>query len=108
MVNGARPRCWTLKLGEDALAELRYDSFETPWLTVLVVAEAGFERFRGYFGELDDWPDADLEFDAMVAEVEAKGGFTLAAEDGEVQSDFTLVNVEAKSGVLPELANLRI
>ena len=44
---GARapPRRWRLMLGPELVAELAYDSYETPWITVLVTAQPGLEPF---------------------------------------------------------------
>ncbi len=100
---------WTLRLGSEVLAVLWFESFATPWVTVRLEAEDGFERFRGYFGDVEDWPEEDGPFYAMVAEVKARGGFWLsAAGSGEERRDFSLVNVEPRGGVVPEWADLRV
>lgn len=99
---------WELTLGERAMAELWFDSYETPWITVRVKAGPGFDRFRSYFAQEDDWPDeGDRGFESVLDEVTMLGGFRLATEGEAERREFTLVNLDAKVGAEPEFANLR-
>lgn len=93
-MNRLAPRRWELRLGDELLAELTFESFETPWIDVSVLARPGLERFQRSFHPVELWPDADPVFDAMLVEVDQRGGFILIPDDGAPTSAFTLVNLD--------------
>lgn len=95
------PRRWRLMLGPQLMAELTWQSYQTPWITVAVKAQPGLAPFIRYFGDAEEWPDHDPTIDAIVAEVSRRGRFELFDEKGLKADPFTLVNLTETS------ANLR-
>ena len=87
-------------LGPELMAELTYDSYETPWITVSVTAQPGLEPFLPYFGDPETWADDDPAIDAMLVEVERRGGFKLFDKAGLEAHGFGLVNLTCTGGSL--------
>ncbi len=88
------PPCrWRLMLSSELMAELAFESYETPWITVSVKVQPGLAPFLQYFGGPEAWPDDDPAIDAMLAEVERRGGFKLFDEAGLEAEGFSLVNL---------------
>lgn len=81
-------------LGGEPMAELAYESYETPWITVGVDAWPALLPFLPYFADPDLWPEDDPAFDAMVAEVHRRGRFRLFDDAGLEVAGFSLVNLD--------------
>ena len=67
---------WQLELGGEIVARLTGDEVDFPWTYATLIDAATFDRFRRYFSDEETWPDTP-QFDALLAEVQAKGGFVL-------------------------------
>lgn len=71
------PVIWHLKLGGTLIATLHATAFEFPWTHGRLVDSPGFERFRTYFSDDEQWPDA-REFEDLCAEIQRSGRFCIA------------------------------
>ena len=100
-------RRWRLLLGGRVLADLWFESHETPWITVRVDAAAAFDRYRPFFTDPDRWADDDASIDAMLLDVRQHGGFRLQPDGAPDTGDFTLSDVEQRRSNAPEFAVLR-
>jgi hypothetical protein len=69
---------WHLELGGEIVARIAdTDEYDFPWTYGVLVESPGFERFRPYFTNPDDWPEDDPAIEALCGEVHARGGFAL-------------------------------
>ena len=100
-------RRWRLLLGGQVLADLWFESYETPWITVRVDASAAFDRYRPFFTDPDRWAEDDASLDAMLLDVRQHGGFRLQPDGAPDTGDFTLSDVEQRRSNAPEFAVLR-
>jgi hypothetical protein len=71
------PVRWQLELAGEVVACINADEYEFPWTYGRLVDSPGFERFRRYFTDPEDWPDDDPELEALCREVQDGGGFVL-------------------------------
>ena len=94
------PKQWELRLGGELMAELFFESYETPWISVSVKARAGMQPFWRYFEDAEKWPDDDESIDAMLHEIKRRGSFTLVPDRGSPTQSFTLVNFNESQGSL--------
>jgi hypothetical protein len=86
----AMQKIWHLELGDEVIAKLQLRSYEFPWIDADIVDSPKFERYRSYFSDFEDWPETP-EFEALKAEIEAKGDFRLRDQDtGKVEERVTL------------------
>ena len=67
---------WQLELGHEVIAEILNDGTDFPWTYGKLIDPSKFDRFRCYFSDDDTWPETS-EFDALLDEIRAKGGFIL-------------------------------
>jgi hypothetical protein len=67
---------WQLELGGEVISRIDADDYEFPWTYGRLVDSPGFDRFRVFFGNPDDWPETP-EFEALCREITAKGDFAL-------------------------------
>ena len=91
---------WRLMLGGELMAELSYDSYAFPWISVAVQPGPGLAPFLPYFGDATAWRDDDPALDAMLDQVAHRGGFRLFDGDRREIAPFTLVNLDGSSGDL--------
>ena len=89
-----------LMLGPELMAELAYESYEAPWISVSVAAQPGLEPFLPYFADPAAWADDDPAVDAMLVEVGRRGGFKLFDEAGLEAEGFGPVNLTCTGGSL--------
>jgi hypothetical protein len=83
-------KTWHLEFGDEVIAKLQLQSYEFPWIHATIVDSAKFERYRSYFSEIEGWSETP-EFEALWAEIEAKGNFRLRDPDtGKVEEGVTL------------------
>jgi hypothetical protein len=67
---------WHLELGGEVIARIDAEDYDFPWIYGRLVDSPAFERFRVYFADEDSWPETP-KFDALIAEIRAKGRFVL-------------------------------
>ena len=73
-----------------------------PWITASVAPQPGLQPFLSFFEDPDTWADDDPAMDAILLEVDRRGGFKLFDDDGGEVERFTLVNLSETE------ANLRL
>src|SRR5262245_4587665 len=83
---------WHLELGGEVIARIAdAGEYDFPWTYGRLVESPGFERFRPYFTDPDDWPEDDPAIEALCAEVHSRGGFVLHDfQTGEVHQGVRL------------------
>lgn len=91
---------WRLVLGSELMAELLYESYATPWISVSVQPGPGLAPFLPYFGDNEAWRDDDTAIDDMLDEIKRRGGFKLIDDKGHEVAPFTLVNLDEAGGDL--------
>lgn len=68
---------WHLELGNEVVARVAdAGEYDFPWTHGRLVESPGFERFRVYFTDPNEWPD-DPALESLCGEVHSHGGFTL-------------------------------
>jgi hypothetical protein len=87
----AEPIRWHLELGGEVIARIAdADDYDFPWTYGRLVDSPGFERFRLFFSDTDDWPEDDAELEAICGEVQNRGGFVLRdLKTGEVHENLS-------------------
>ena len=68
---------WQLELGDEVVARIDADEFDFPFTYGRLVDSPTFERFRRYFTDANDWPEDDVQLEALCGEVQESGGFLL-------------------------------
>jgi hypothetical protein len=90
---------WELGLGDEIISTIRETGYEFPWTYGELADPTKFDRFRVYFGPDVDWPGA-TDFDALLTEIEDKGGFWLRnTTTGERLNDVFPINHDGGTGV---------
>lgn len=94
------PQHWELRLGNELLAELFFESYETPWIDVSIEALPALDPFWRNFQDSRTWADDDATIDAMLLEIDRRGGFTLIPDGEPPTRTFTLINLDERGGNL--------
>jgi hypothetical protein len=91
---------WQLWVGDALLGELRFASYETPWVTADFIAAAAFDQFKPYLLwahaldqhlDDDDWdPPTTPQLDQLIAQVRTQGGLRTTAQGSDTKETVTI------------------
>lgn len=90
---------WQPELGGEVVARIDADDYSFPFTYGRLVGSPGFERFRRYFTDDNDWPEDDAELEAVCGEVMDRGRFVLRDVPAGVVYGGVCLNHDGGDGV---------
>lgn len=90
---------YQLELGDEVVAAIVAIGYEFPWTYGRLINSPEFERFRTYFTDDNDWPEDDVDLEAVCGEVHTRGDFVIRDLSSGVVYQGVRLNHDGEDGV---------